>query len=322
MFRIGYRTIKTALGASLAIAIAQFLQLDYFASAAIIAILCVQKTRRSSLSMSWIRFAAAIIGMVYAAVIFELLGYHFFSLGVFLLLFIPTMVALRLQVGIVTSAVIILHIYSYGAITAALIANELALIIIGVGCALLMNIYMPSVENDLSNMQNRLEELYSKIFHEFAVYIKNGESSWDGREITEAADLLQSAKNTAIQNLDNHILRYEDQYYHYFKMREKQLDIIERMMPLITSIDLQLKQGEMISDFIERLSVGVNPKNTAFIFINQLEELRDMFKEMPLPESRQEFEARAAMLQLVQEIEQYLLIKRQFKTVKNYSLLR
>lgn len=46
MFKIGYRTIKTALGATLAIIIAQMLSLEYFSAAGIITILCIQVTKK------------------------------------------------------------------------------------------------------------------------------------------------------------------------------------------------------------------------------------------------------------------------------------
>lgn len=49
MFKIGYRTIKTALGTALAIYISQLLHLQNFASAGIITILCIQITQKRSL---------------------------------------------------------------------------------------------------------------------------------------------------------------------------------------------------------------------------------------------------------------------------------
>ncbi|MFA9556009.1 aromatic acid exporter family protein [Evansella sp. AB-rgal1] len=322
MFKIGYRTLKTALGAAIAIAIAQAFQLEFFASAGIITILCIHKTRRKSFQLSYVRFLACSIGLFYAAILFELIGYHPISLAVLLLMFIPTTVLLKAQEGIVTSCVIILHIYASGYVSVPLIMNEFALISIGIGCALLMNAYMPSVERELQKQQQQIERLYAKIFHEFAIYIKYGDRQWDGKEITEAASLLNSAKNIAIQNLDNHILRYEDQYYHYFKMREKQLEIIERMMPLLAKIEIQVRQGEMIGNFMEELSGGVTPKNTAGKYIDKLEQLRNNFDEMPLPETRMEFEARSSLFYLVYEMEQYLLIKQQFKPIQNYSVFR
>ena len=48
MFKIGYRTVKTALGTTLAIVLAQLLGLDNFPSAGIITIFCIKATKKKS----------------------------------------------------------------------------------------------------------------------------------------------------------------------------------------------------------------------------------------------------------------------------------
>ncbi|MCR6110531.1 aromatic acid exporter family protein [Bacillus sp. A301a_S52] len=322
MFKIGYRTLKTALGTAGAVAVAHWLDLDFFASAGIITILCVQKTKRKSVKDSWARFLACLIGMILAVLVFEILGYHPLSIVVLLILFIPTTLILKVQGGIVTSSVINFHIYTVSDLSVNLIVNELALIVIGIGFALLVNMYMPSKQNQLEEMQAKLENYFSKILNEFAKYIRDGDSHWGGQEITEAVSLLEKSKNQAILNLENHIFRYEDVYYHYFKMREKQLDIFERMMPLLTSIEHHVEQADMLADYMEELADGIHPENTAHIYITKLEELKISFKQMPLPTTRDEFEARSALAHLVYELEQYLIIKQQFKPVKEYRAFR
>lgn len=322
MFKIGYRTLKTAFGATISVAIAQILQLDFFASAGILTVLCIQKTRRRSIHDSWEKFLACVLGMVFAVILFEIIGYHAISIGIFLLLFIPITLLLKIQGGIVTSTVIMFHIYTVADLSVPLLLNELALITIGIGMALLMNTYMPSQENRLEEMQQKIEEYYALIFREFAYFVRYGDNNWDGKEITQSAELLQNAKNEALQNLENQILRYEDVYYHYFKMREKQLDIIERMMPLLTSIDQHVEQADMLADFIEEISEGVHPENTAYIYIEKLEYLQKTYKDMRLPKTREEFETRSALAHLVKELEQYLMIKQQFRQTEEYKIFR
>ncbi|MCD8500976.1 MAG: hypothetical protein LRY71_03970 [Bacillaceae bacterium] len=151
------------------------------------------------------------------------------------------------------------------------------------------------------------------IFEQFAIYLKEGDNNWDGKEITETADLLKKGKGIALANIENHLLRYDDQYYHYFKMREKQLDIIERMMPLITSFQETFIQGDKISDFLMELSQAVTPEKSPIDILERLYALQDEFKEMELPKNREEFEIRSSLFGLVKEIEQYLIIKRHFK---------
>lgn len=313
MFKIGYRTIKTAIGAAIAIAIAQSLGLTFYASAGIITILCVQKTRRRSLHISWQRFLACVLGMVYAAVVFELIGYNPIAIALLLITFIPTIVLLKAQEGIATSSVIILHLYTLQQLTVAILINEFALIIIGIGMALIMNLYMPSVEKTLQKIQGDLEFNFKEILHQFAIFLKTGDNNWDGKEITEAANLINKGKDIALQNVENHLLRYDDQFYHYFKMREKQFDIIERMMPIISSLDHTVIQGEKIALFLEELREGVRPGIGPIDYLKRLYELQDEFKQMDLPKSRDEFEIRSALFEVVKEIEQYLIIKRHFR---------
>jgi uncharacterized membrane protein YgaE (UPF0421/DUF939 family) len=312
-FTIGYRTLKTAIGAGLAIAIAEWLKLDFYTSAGILTILCIKITKKRSVISSWERFAACLLGILFAAGFFTLIGYHFYALTLLLILFIPTIVAFNLKEGIITSSVIILHLYTLQKISWSIVLNEVSIIVIGIGMGLIMNLYMPSMEKTLLNMQKELENRYKKIFHEFHLYLAHNNHEWDGKEITECADLISNAKSLAFRDVENHFLRYENQYYHYFKMREKQFEIIQRMLPILSSIDKSYIQGEKLGEFFERLGAAVHPGNTAALFLDELEKMRQEFREMHLPKDRQEFETRSKLYQLLQDIEDYLLIKKRFK---------
>ncbi|ASS96290.1 aromatic acid exporter family protein [Peribacillus simplex] len=313
MFKIGYRTIKTALGATLAIIIAQMLNLEYFSAAGIIAILCIQVTKKKSVYASWHRFLACLIAMTYASLLFQFIAFHPLIIGLILLIFIPTTVALKINEGIVTSSVIIMHLYGAGDITFSLLINETILIAVGVGVALVMNLYMPSVDDKLLAYQESIETNFSAILMGIVRYLRDNDHTWDGREITETANLLNQAKSLAFRDVENHFLREEDLYYHYFKMREKQFEIIERILPLVTNIPLVVKQSGIVADFIEDLAENVHPQNTAILYLKKLEEMEIHFRGMALPQTREEFESRAALLQLMKEMERYLLLKHSFK---------
>jgi uncharacterized membrane protein YgaE (UPF0421/DUF939 family) len=253
------------------------------------------------------------MGMLFAAVFFTLIGYHFYTLTILLTLFIPTLVAFNLKEGIITSSVIILHLYTLEKITWSIFYNEAGIIVIGIGMGLVMNLYMPSMEKTLLRMQKELEVKYKKIFQEFHLFLSHDVHEWDGKEITEVADLISTAKSLSFRDVENHVLRYENQYYHYFKMREKQFEIIQRMMPNISSLDKTYMQGEKLGAFFERLGAAIHPGNTAAIFLDELEQMKQEFKEMHLPKDRLEFETRSKLYQLLRDIEDYLLIKKKFK---------
>ncbi|WP_019154429.1 aromatic acid exporter family protein [Robertmurraya massiliosenegalensis] len=315
-FRIGYRTIKTALGTTLSILLAQTIGLHNFASAGILTILCIKPTKVKSVKASWDRVLACMIAMAFSTLFFEGITYHPITIGLMLLFFIPTAVMFRAQEGIVSSSVIILHIYMAGNVTFELILNELGIVIIGVGMALIMNLYMPSAEKKLVQLQAELEENFRKIMLEIVHYLRTSDSSWDGSELTKTARVIDEAKTLAFHDVENHFRRNENLYYHYFKMREKQFEIIERILPLVASLPVTVVQGQMIGDFLEELAEYISPGEVPKNFLENLLEMREEFQSMELPQTREEFEVRASLLQLTKEMEQYLMLKNSFKYLK------
>ncbi|WP_110927506.1 aromatic acid exporter family protein [Bacillus massiliglaciei] len=313
MFKIGYRTIKTAVGTAVAIIIAQMLHLESFPSAGIITILCIQVTKKKSLRASGARFAACMLAIALSSLMFEFIAFHPIVIGLFLLIFIPITVALKINEGIVTSSVILLHLYAAGNITFKLILNETLLITVGIAVALLMNLYMPSAERVLIDYQKRIEENFRLMLMGIVHYLRDNDHSWDGREIMETSNLLKSARRIAFRDIENRLLSDDDLYYSYFEMREDQFQIIERILPLVTNIPQVVKQSGMLAEFIEELANNVHFHNTAIIYLRKLEKMRQVFQEMPLPETRTEFESRAALVQLMNEMEEYLLLKHAFK---------
>ncbi|WP_152654686.1 aromatic acid exporter family protein [Oceanobacillus sp. CFH 90083] len=311
--KIGYRTLKTAIGTPIAIYLAQWVGLSNFISAGILTILCIQPSRKSSFLSAWQRFIACTAAVAFSCIIFEFIGYHAFSIFLLLLLFIPATVALKATPGIASSSVVMLNLYGSGSITLSLIGEQFVLIIIGIGIGLLLNVYMPSLDNKLKKLQSQLEENFSRILYEYSLYIRDENDKWQGREITAAEDILMEAKKLVIRDKDNHLLRNEHTYYNYFKMRERQFELLKKMLPHVTHLPKTDHIALEIADFFERLSQAVHPGNTAITFLDQLTELKREFHAQDLPETREAFETRAYLFQLLHEIEAYLIIKNKFK---------
>ncbi|MBB5181526.1 uncharacterized membrane protein YgaE (UPF0421/DUF939 family) [Planomicrobium koreense] len=316
-FSIGYRTMKTAAGAAIAIYLAQLLQLDYYVSAGILAILCIQPTKKKSIRAAFSRFVASLIGIMFAFVFFEGIAYHPMVFGILILLFIPVLVSLRFSDGFVSSAVILLHIYDSKNLTSGLFLNEIVLMAVGFGTALAVNVYMPSIEKKLDDYRNQIENLYSTIFKEIAIYLRQGESSWSGAELMESEKLVKKAKALAYQDVENHVTRLENKYYRYFDMREQQLDIIERILPKITELPAEVGQSHLVAEFLEDLAAHVHSGNTADQYLGKLDAVKADFAKMPLPDNHEKFLAMAALYQVIEEMESYLEIKSSYQGFTN-----
>ncbi|MGC5325980.1 aromatic acid exporter family protein [Brevibacillus sp. SYSU BS000544] len=311
--KIGYRTIKTAIGTALSIYIAHQFGLEFYASAGILTILCIQVTRKQSLRVSFERFGACLLGILFSAVFFEGLGYSPLTLMLMMFVYIPVVVRLHLKEGFVTSSVIILHLFTLKQVNVDIVLNELAIIGIGIGVALLANLYMPKADKELTELQEKIEQNFATILREYSIYLRAGESMWDGKEMIETSDLLHRAKSLALQDVENQFLRQENYFYHYFDMRDKQFTLLERILPFVSALNQQIPQGEQMADFLERLSKNVHPGNTAHFYLDKLHVMRDQIRKSPLPLTREEFETRASLYYLLNEIERYLLIKYQYK---------
>ncbi|WP_235863180.1 aromatic acid exporter family protein [Ureibacillus sinduriensis] len=312
-YKIGYRTIKTAVGATIAIAIASYFNLEFASSAAILTILCIQTTKKKSVHAVYTRLIASLTGMAFAYILFETFGYNPFVLGIMILIFIPTIVSINVSAGFISSVVIIMHLYSEANFTIELLLNEISLMAIGFGTALAVNMYMGDYQKELERYIDELEAIYRSIFREIAKYLRNGDTSWDGRELIEAEELLNRAKSLAFKDVENHLTRKQNEFYLYFDMREKQFEIIERVLPKITTLPVMVQQAELVGDFMEDLAENVHSGNTAKTFREKLEIVKKEFANMPLPETHEKFLAMASLYQFIEQMDEYLMIKQTFK---------
>ncbi|WP_309122079.1 aromatic acid exporter family protein [Paenibacillus sp.] len=306
--RIGFRTLKTAVGVSLAIAIAYALQLEFYTSAGILTLLCIQKTRRESLAAVLERLYACLIGMALAGAMFWAIGFHPWTILPLFLVFIPITVRLRVQGGIASSSVIMMHLYAHGSIDAALLLNELAIIAIGLGVALVVNVYMPGIDKQVQRYKEDIDRLMAIVLEEYAKYMKDGYGLWDGKEMLELSDVLSKARNLAILEVENNLTRRSNPFYHYFDRKQQQFQILERMLPMVSRMDIRLEQGIRLGEFIESISASLrHPAPDDFArHADKLRSIRELHKRLPMPETRAEFENRAILYGLANELESFI----------------
>ncbi|MEK5068630.1 aromatic acid exporter family protein [Sporosarcina sp. FSL K6-1508] len=313
MIGMGYRTIKTAVGAGLAIWIASLLDLEFATFAAIIVIMCIEKTKKKTLITMKDKFFASLLSLIIGALFFEVLGYNPIVFSLFILLFVPILVRGHIQAGFVTSMVVVLHVYTVKDATWAMFLNELYIIFIGMGIALLVNSFMPNFKRDIENFKKEIEQKFEIILFEFSAHLRDSMRNWDGKEILEVEDLINQSKSIAIQDVENRLLRKQNIDYYYLEMREDQLELLKHMMKIVaifSSFSLDVKQKEMFAEFLENLSRNVHSGDTTDISLNELEKLNALIRKMELPKTREEFEIRANLFYLIFEMKNYLNIKK------------
>lgn len=303
MFTIGSRTVKTAIGGMIALSIAQMLGLENASTAAVITLLSVQSTQRKSILIAWKRLLACLLGMGLAILIFEGCAYTPVAVGLLLFIYVPLMAKLGLQDGIVPGFVIVMQLFMSYAITEALLINQLCIVLIGILVALLFNLYMPSVEGEIKKIMQELDGNFEIIFLQFSRFIRKKERVWNDEYIIRTKRLLEMGMDLARRSEENSFFKRESFYLPYFSKRLQQFQIVERMVPLIIHLPTTFEQNDMIADLVEEF--GANLKEPE-IMLEKLQSLRQRFESMDLPKTREEFETRAALLILLNKIEQFI----------------
>ena len=317
-YKIGFRTVKTAVGMTLGVIICKLLGLDNYASSAILVVLCIKHTKMHSVQAILSRLVSCLLILFLGSAIFSLLGQHAFVLGLIVLWFIPLTVVLNVQEGVITSCVILLHVFNAKAINGHLILNEIMLLIVGLGIAFLMNLMMPSLDKKLNHFKQDIENQITEIFNIFsqACSMHN-----DHLNIKFDSLLLniKKAKSLAFRDVKNHFVRNENSFYHYFDMREEQVELLKRMTSLLERINTDDPILEKISQLMYEIGSNVNSNDYTALRLHSLYEIRLSLDDLPLPTTHKTLNSRAHINQILNELEEYLNIKSQFGSLKLHS---
>lgn len=307
--KVGYRTLKTAIATPLSMAIAQSLGVSNVATAGILAMLCIQPSRRRSLRTAADRFLACLLAIGFSAAFFEVFGYSAVVLSILLMVFIPTTIFFKIETGIFTSTVITLNIYLFENFNLDFISNQLYLIIIGIGTGFIVNLYMPSLDKKLENLKKSVEVRFLIIFRQISKLIKKEETDWHRSEIEELEKLFNEANELAKRDRENQIDGTNHSYSEYFQMRQQQFRLLREMLDLIDELPEKEKVNNKLAVFIDKLGEAVHTDDTARAFLKELHVLKDDFKQVDLPKTYQDFEAKSVLFHLLKVIERYLSLK-------------
>lgn len=311
---------KMSISATIALIIGNALGLQYATVGAVIAILSIQDTRKKALIISYKRIIACSMGILVSVILYSILGNGALIFGLFLIILIPLTSRLKAQEGMVPSVVLSTHFLVANNITIALIYNEVLLMIIGIGVAAIANIFMPSLEDKFKDDKEWIEEHYRIIISKMSKSLITHTVDIDEQKlINEVEQRLYESKETAYKIVNNQFFKSSSYYTDYINMRINQFDTIKRMRLHFQRFNIPVEQMNVMADFTLCVSENISEMNDCKSLLMDLEILRSEFKKMELPKTREEFESRAQLLQFLNDMEEFLLIKRNFfTTIKNH----
>ena len=307
--KIGLRTIKTVIASVLAILIATQLHLLYATAAGIIAILSVGNTKKTSLKSGLGRVLSLGLAIILSFICFTTLGFHTWAFGVFLLVFIPLSVRFNLADAIVVNSVLITHFLVEKSFSWQMILNETLLMTIGVGLALLLNLYMPDNEKQLKEDIKAIEEDFRTIIFAMAAHLNLEKIAPLDDACLDLRSKLRAALNQAHIHQKNQWISEEDYYSEYFSMRLAQLRILRDMVNLLIEIDIDGLFVDELRKVLMSTAENFAEENDGKLILWQIEAVYQNYRQKPLPQTREEFENRALLFQFLQSFRSFIEIK-------------
>lgn len=315
--KIGLRTIKTAVAAALSMILANWLQLAYAPAAGIIAVLSVGNTKRTSLMTGIYRLISLVIATVLSLICFNLLGFNPLAFGVFLLLFIPISARFNLSDGIVVNSVLVTHYLIEQSFAPKWILNEFLLMSIGVGFALLFNLYMPDIGKKLKEDQTVIEVMFRKFITDMADALNRPDrGQMLNQTCNSLLDFIREAQRRAQMHNENHWLYQPTYYDEYFTMRRTQLSVLSDMLRLLEQIVVDEAYVKEMRELLLFTADTFGESNDGHEILAEIQRIYAGYRERELPQTREEFENRADLFQFLQLFTSFIEIKAEFADKK------
>ena len=308
------KTVKMALSATIAIIISNYMGLQFGVTSGIIAILSIQDTKKEALLVGGKRIISSTIAILLSYAIYMILGNNPILFGLFLLIFIPTTKVLKISEGMVIGAVLSTHLLMSTNINVSWIINESKLNAIGIGVAMLFNLYSVSLEDNFEKNKARIEDYFRAILSDMAVsLVTQAVPVYEQEVFLSVEKLIKNTKVMAQIINNNHLFKSNDYYVSYIDMRTIQLEAIKRMQRHFSRFYMKYEQTRILSEFTNDVALNIHEDNDCVELINKLTLLRKDYENMELPKNRTEFENRALLFQFLNDLEDFLIIKKEFK---------
>lgn len=308
---------KIAIGATLAMWLATIIGLEFAPSAGIITLLSIQDTKKDTLQVAKKRVLSFFLMLILATFLFELFDSHIFVFGLFLLIFGILSSKLQLLEGLSISTVLATHLFIQNSITVSFLFNEVLLMVIGISIGILINSKMLDQRIEIRKDMHTIEESMKNIFAIFAHDLTHVDKtcSLDSCHITYFTPVkkdVEQALQRAEQNIKNNLRSDTSYYFRYLLMRKQQIGILRRMSTRIQQLDEVTKDADLIADFFILLQANFHEYNNVEDLYHVLDEILEAYRQESLPQTRKEFETRATLFSLVQDLQLFLDVKRDF----------
>ena len=288
--------------------------LEYAYTSGVIAILSINMTKKETIKVALRRTYGVLIALLVSTLFFVSFGYELWVYLIFIILFILALWILNIPEGIVVSLVLVIHLLTKKEFDIYLLLNELAIYGLGLVIALAVHLLYPKVNaKKIAKQVTQIDEYIKDHMFALSLYLKDLE----GYEVYQKhaahiKDSLTKALNEAETFEKNQVMSVSFDYRRYLLMRSQQLSILDHIYKLTSMIQSKEPITTDISAFVLNVCQDIGVENKATSQKKALKVFRDTLTKTELPKSRTEFESRAILYQILNDIESFLTIKESY----------
>lgn len=271
----------------------------------------VLDTNKSSFLTAGKRVVSTILALGIAAALFYLLGFEVYVFAIYLLIYVPAAYLLGVEAGIAPCSVLVTHLLIEQSISFYWIQNELLLMLIGAGIALLVNLYMPSKNTLILQLRNEADQTMKDALLSLSMTLRDGIPFQHGL-LTQLDEVLEEAESIAFLESENRILKDWQYDIRYFEMRKQQATILRYMEQNIQICQIPMKQNKILAGLFYLTADQLHEENPGDYLLEDIRLLLQQFRQSELPQTRAEFENRAILFQLLYDFRRFIQTKKEF----------
>ncbi|MFV0561445.1 MAG: aromatic acid exporter family protein [Enterococcus sp.] len=306
--------IKIGFGSAVAIFIAEQLQLEFATSAGIITLLTITNTRSESFKLCLNRLVSFFETVAFCLIVFQFVPKDWHAYGIIVALIAFTASMKRNITTVSINAVFASHFLLLQEITVPILLNEVLLLLIGMGIALVLNHV-----HDYKNQRERLESYIEQTEANFQIILTKLSNYMAGEADADVWEDIQTLERTlnsfhllSFQYEQNRLPQRGEYYTKYFEMRKQQCGILQNLHYEMDKIREFHSESEIIADYLEYIKGYFDESTHPSEQLACLSALVTSISYEPSKESDSEFFCKARLYHILMNIEEFLLFKKRF----------
>lgn len=313
------KAFKIALAAVLSILTANLLGLKYAVTAGIITVLSIQNTKRETLRTARNRGLAFLCALILALLCYSLFGFCVGAFIIYLFLFALLCLSAGWGEAIAMDSVLISHFLTEQSFGSRMLVNEVLLFVIGTFFGIVINLHLRKREGEFDALSRCVDDEIKGIVHRMAENLRREDKNgYNSDCFARLEDKLRLAKECALRNWNNTLWSQSSYELDYIRMRENQSRVLRNIYDSIVRIKVLPAQTIQVADFFEEIEMQYHRDNDVEDLLTILKNTLNGMKQENLPESREEFEARALLFYILMQLEEFLTLKNRFVVKYRY----